>query len=116
MVEGGDHSARRTLLPAAVGWIALIALNGYITFLHQGLGSAPGGWARLWWHPTSFLLLNPTVGGWADVPAQGTILLTLPAALLTVVVFLGTIQAINFPSPWPSALPLAAWCSVSPLG
>ena len=44
-----DERGRGTLLPAVVGWIALILPGGYATFLHQGLGSAPGGWASLWW-------------------------------------------------------------------
>ena len=57
-VEG---DTRKTLLPAAVGWGALVTLAAYAVFLHQGLGSAPGGWASLWWHPTSFLLLDPTI-------------------------------------------------------
>ena len=68
-VEG---DTRKTLLPAAVGWGALVTLAAYAAFLHQGLGSAPGGWASLWWHPTSFLLLNPTIGGWTDVPIMPT--------------------------------------------
>jgi len=92
--SGSEGKARKTLLPTAVGWIALIALDGYVSFLHQGLGSAPGGWASQWWHPTSFLLLNPTVGGWTDVPAQGVLILSLPSILLATVVFLGTRSAI----------------------
>ncbi len=90
-----DERGRRTLLAAVVGWIALILLGGYATFLHQGLGSAPGGWASLWWQPTSFLLLNPTVGGWSDVPALGTAMLTAPAIVLAGVVFLGTRSAVG---------------------
>lgn len=93
-MSNGDDNAKKTLLPTAVGWIALLALAGYATWLHQGLGSAPGGWASLWWHPTSFLLLNPTVGGWTDVPAQGTFYLSLPSLVLGTVVFLGTRSAI----------------------
>lgn len=92
----GDTQAteRRTLLPTAVGWIALIALDAYATFLHQGLGQAPGGYAFEWWHPTSFLWLHPTVGGWSDVPAMGTAILSAPALVLMAVVFLGTRSAI----------------------
>ena len=89
-----EVDTRKTLLPAAVGWIALIALDAYAVFLHQGLGSAPGGWASLWWHPTSFLLLHPTVGGWTDVPMQGVAIVCLPALLLSPVVFLGTRSAV----------------------
>jgi len=89
-----EANAPKTVLPTAVGWIALVALGGYAVFLHQGLGSAPGGWASEWWHPTSFLLLNATVGGWTDVPLQGTAILSIPAGLLALVVFLGTRSAV----------------------
>ncbi len=90
-VEG---DTRKTLLPAAVGWGALVTLAAYAGFLHQGLGSAPGGWANLWWHPTSFLLLDPTIGGWTDVPMQGLAILSLPALLIAPAVFLGTRSAV----------------------
>ena len=89
-----EVDTRKTLLPAAVGWIALIALDAYAVFLHQGLGSAPGGWASLWWQPTSFLLLDPTIGGWTDVPMQGLAILSLPALLIAPAVFLGTRSAV----------------------
>jgi hypothetical protein len=92
MADG--EAKRETLLPSAVGWIALILLDGYATFLHQGVGSPPGGWASLWWHPTSFLMLSPTVGGWTDVPGFGTAVLSAPAVVLAVVVFLGTRSAV----------------------
>lgn len=94
MDNEGHASARTTVLPTAVGVVALLALFGYTLFLHQGLGQAPGGWASKWWHPTMFLLLTPTVGGWADVPFRGTVYLTLPAAALAVAVFLGTRSAV----------------------
>jgi hypothetical protein len=89
-----EVSLPKTLLPAAIGWIALSALAAYAAFLHQGLGSAPGGWASEWWHPTSFLLLNATIGGWTDVPTQGVLLLSLPALPLATAIFLGTRSAV----------------------
>ena len=89
-----EASSRKTVLPTAVGWIALVALDAYAIFLHHGLGSAPGGWASEWWHPTSFLQLNATIGGWTDIPNQGAAILSTPAILLAVVVFLGTRSAV----------------------
>lgn len=96
MTEAGEDrtATAKTPLPAAVGWIGLAALAAYAVFLHQGLGSPPGGWASLWWHPTQYLLLNPTTGGWADVPGRGTLYLSLPSIALSAVVFLGTRSAI----------------------
>ena len=88
--EEEQSAAERTLLPAAAAWIALILSIGYATFLHQGLGAPPGGFPSEWWHPTQYLLLSPTVGGWADIPVSGTLRLGVPAALLALVVFLGT--------------------------
>ena len=110
MADG--ERTRGTLLPTAVGWIALILLGGYATFLHQGLGSAPGGWANLWWQPTSFLLMNPIVGGWADVPALGTALLSTPAVLLMIVVFLGTQSAMARALAVSLVVTTAAFCIV----
>ena len=94
MTTPSDGPVQRTVLRIAIGWIALIALDGYVTFLHQGLGSPPGGWASQWWHPTQFLLLSPTVGGWAEEPVLATLRLALPALALGAVVFWGTASAI----------------------
>ncbi|MEE2672710.1 MAG: hypothetical protein VX466_02880 [Myxococcota bacterium] len=94
MSTEAEANTHKTLFPTAVGWLALVALGAYAIFLHQGFGSAPGGWASLWWHPTSFLLLNPTIGGLTDVPMQGVAAFCLPAILVSPVVFLGTRSAI----------------------
>ncbi len=92
--QAAKRDARKAVLPAAIGWIAFLALLGWVGFLHQGLGSPPGGWASEWWHPTQFLLLTPTVGGWSDVPLFGTTVLSLPSLLLVSLVYLGTRSAI----------------------
>jgi hypothetical protein len=109
----GESNTGKTLLPTAVGWIALVALGGYTIFLHQGLGSAPGGWASLWWQPTSFLLLNPTVGGWAGIPLFGTLMLSVPAIALAAAVLLGTRSSIARTLAVSLTFSAAIFCGVS---
>ena len=92
MSNAGEGPAERTVLRIAIGWIALVLLDGYATWLHQGLASPPGGFASQWWHPTQFLILHPTIGGWE--PGEGAFYLSLPAIALTGVVFWGSRSAI----------------------
>ncbi len=86
----GPQAERPTPVPAIAAWVALAASAAYALFLHQGVGSPPGGYASQWWHPTQFLSLSPTIGGWEDIPLRGTAILAAPAALLALIVFLGT--------------------------
>lgn len=92
--NGPSESSRGTPLPTVLAWIALVAAAGYAAFLHHGLGAPPGGYASLWWHPTQFLSLSPTIGGWSETPARGALVLAIPGALLAVVVFLATRSAV----------------------
>jgi hypothetical protein len=93
-LEGVLDRLQRTSLPPIAAWIALAAAAGYAVLLHQGVGSPPGGYATKWWHPTQFLTLSATIGGWTDIPYRGAAILTAPAALLAVIVFLGTRSAV----------------------
>ncbi len=113
MSSGGEDIAKKTLLPAFVGWIALVALGGYAAFLYRGIGSAPGGWASEWWHPTSFLILNPTVSGWTDVPAQGVLILSLPSIALAAAVFLGTRSSLARALAVSLVVTSVAFCAVA---
>ena len=92
--EAAPDMPRRTPLPPIAAWIAMAACVGYVVVLHQGVGSPPGGYASQWWHPTQFLTLSVTIGGWTDIPYRGAAILTAPAALLAVIVFLGTRSAL----------------------
>jgi hypothetical protein len=95
-VDTGSQSdtSPGTLLPSAVGWIAVLLAAAYAAFLHHGLGAPPGGYASLWWHPTQFLSLSPTIGGWSDIPGQGALILSIPGMVLAIIVFLSTRSAL----------------------
>jgi len=104
----GAHTtkaSKKTLLPAAAGWVLLVILLAYTLFVHQGLGAAAGGVPTEWFHPTGFLLDWEIVGSAIDAPIRGVATVGLPAALLVVCVFLGTHSAV--------ARALAISCAVS---
>jgi hypothetical protein len=77
-----------------LGWILVISSLCYATFSYYGLGPPPGGLPTDWWHPRTFMLDWPVVGGWVDRPALGAVVLSLPAILLAVGVFFTTRSAV----------------------
>jgi hypothetical protein len=79
---------------AALTVMLVSALVGYVALLYYGLGPTPAGGATAWWHPSTFLLDWPVVGGWVDTPRLGIVAAALPAALLSVAIFLSTRSAL----------------------
>lgn len=78
----------------ALGWILAAIAIAYTVFIHQGLAVPPNGMVTEWWHATGFLRDWESVGSWLDRPRFGIVMLSLPAALLTLLVFLSTPSAI----------------------
>jgi hypothetical protein len=103
-----ETEARKTLLPSAIGWIALIALGGYAIVAHHAVGQAPGGYAFEWWHPTSFALMSEWGGGLE--PWEAVLYGATPGALLALVVFLATRSAIARTLALSLAIVVTAFC------
>ena len=56
------ESRAGTLLPSWIGWIGVLLVLAYTTFIHQGLGAPPNGMATDWWHASGFLRRSWLVG------------------------------------------------------
>ena len=84
-----------TPLARPLGWALLAFLVVYTAGIHQGLAPAPGGMPTEWWHPTGFLRDAAPVAGWVGRPLLGTFMLTLPAAIATLLLCLATRSAVG---------------------
>ncbi len=88
--SNGSNAGRLPLL----GWLLLALDLGYVVYAYYGLGPPPGGMPTEWWHPRTFMLDWPGVGGWVDAPLNGMLALAAPAALIAFGVFWFTRSAI----------------------
>ncbi len=87
---GGEGQSIHTPL----GWALAVLSLGYTIFAYYGMGPPPGGLPTDLWHPRTFLLDLPVIGGWVDHPGPGAFVIALPNMLLTLGTFLQTRSAI----------------------
>jgi hypothetical protein len=74
-------------MSAAVAWLAAANNLAYTTVIYYGVAPPPGGLPTDWWHGRTFILDMESMGGYVDNPAGGALLIGIPAAILSIVVF-----------------------------